>query len=66
MKTHTYEVRVSRTAEAGIGRGISAFRVELEERMTVLDALLIFGRRTIRWYFAVPAVSACAERVRSR
>ena len=39
MKTHTYEVRVSRTAEAGIGRGISAFRVELEERMTVLDAL---------------------------
>ena len=39
MKKDIYEVRVSRTAEGGIGCGFSRFNVELEERMTVLDAL---------------------------
>ena len=39
MKTLMYEIRVSRTSEAGIGRGFTTYHVELEERMTVLDAL---------------------------
>ncbi len=37
--TTAFRVRVRRTAEGGIVRGFDEFRVNLEERMTVLDAL---------------------------
>jgi len=36
----TYRIRVSRSASNGISTGVHQFEVALEERMTVLDALL--------------------------
>jgi succinate dehydrogenase / fumarate reductase iron-sulfur subunit/fumarate reductase iron-sulfur subunit len=35
----TYRFRISRSAAAGISRGVQQFDVALEDRMTVLDAL---------------------------
>lgn len=35
----TYEVRVARSDERGVSTGVGTFSVELEDRMTVLDAL---------------------------
>ncbi len=41
---HTYRVRVARSADHGIGAGVQQFSVQLEERMTVLDALFQIQR----------------------
>jgi succinate dehydrogenase / fumarate reductase, iron-sulfur subunit len=35
----TYQVKIARSTVNGIGTGVQQFQVELEERMTVLDAL---------------------------
>ncbi|MBI3683918.1 MAG: succinate dehydrogenase/fumarate reductase iron-sulfur subunit [Acidobacteria bacterium] len=40
----TFEIRVSRSAEAGIRKGFDTFRMALEPRMTVLDALFEIQR----------------------
>lgn len=39
MTSHTYQLRIKRSAQDGIARGWSHHEVALEERMTVLDAL---------------------------
>src|SRR2546430_17645139 len=54
----TYRFRISRSAESGISKGEQQFEVELEERMTVLDALFRIQRS------ADPSLSfRCACRV---
>src|SRR5687768_11086468 len=40
----TYRIRIARSASNGISRGIEQFAVELEDRMTVLDALFRIQR----------------------
>jgi succinate dehydrogenase/fumarate reductase iron-sulfur protein len=43
-KSKTFEIRVARSATGGISRGLQSYRVTLEERMTVLDALFLILR----------------------
>jgi len=40
----TYRFRISRSAAAGISKGVQQFEVALEDRMTVLDALFLVQR----------------------